>query len=104
MDPIEKLERPNIGVPFAKIAGPDNTVGRTVLSSGSVTQLASTTLASSDSIILLTGVAASNVSSGVSRGIEVKSINPGVGFVVGTDDGVALDRNTTVHWMILRTG
>lgn len=104
MDPIEKLARPNIGVPFASIGGSDNPVGRTVLASGSTTQLASTTLASSDSIILLGQFASAAVNSGTSRPIEVRSINPGVGFVVGTVDGVAMARDTVVHWAVLRTG
>ena len=77
--------------------------GLTTLSSGSATVTVSTTSVASDSIIQFSARAAANQSSGTYRPIEVKSINPGVAFSFGVSDGVAIPRDTTLMWQIIKT-
>lgn len=79
--------------------------GRTTLNSGSATVTVSTTIVDSDSIIL-TGFAsgdAADVGSGLAKGIEVKSLNPGNAMVLGTVDGITMARDTTIMWVVFRT-
>ncbi|MDR7537433.1 MAG: hypothetical protein QN183_13840 [Armatimonadota bacterium] len=76
--------------------------GTTTVPSGAVTRVVSTPVVESASIILLAAQAATNQASGFTRTFEVRSINPGVGFVVGTSDGVAVARDTTVMWLVWR--
>lgn len=84
-------------------AGASLYFGRTTLASGSATQIASTTLVDSDSLVLM-GLEApgTNVASGTFKGIEVKSINPGNAIVFGTPDGIAMARDTVISWMIIK--
>lgn len=78
--------------------------GRTTLNSGSATVTVSTDAVNSDSLILLGPEApGTNVASGFAKPIEVKSKNPGAAFVLGTTDGVAMARDTTVAWLVYRT-
>lgn len=78
--------------------------GRTTLASGSATVTVSTTVVNSDSIVWM-GLAApgTNVASGQFKAIEVKSIDAGNAFVLGTADGVAMARDTVVMWTIVHT-
>lgn len=78
--------------------------GITTLASGSATVVVSTTQANSDTLFLLGQVGNANVASGAVKGpIEVKTISPGAWFTLGTIDGVAVARDTLVHWMALQT-
>jgi hypothetical protein len=78
--------------------------GRTTLSSGSATAVVSTTAVRSDSLILFGILGNANLGSGTAiRGIEVKTISPGGFFVFGTQDGVAIPRDTIIHWLIWQT-
>lgn len=77
--------------------------GRTTLASGSATVTVSTTVVGSDSIINLGIEGNANVASGTNRVVEVKTLSPGNFLTVGTQDGQAIPRDTTVHWMIWKT-
>jgi hypothetical protein len=77
--------------------------GRSLVASGTATLSIPTTVVNSDSLIFLSPQGTANVSSGQPRGFEVKSINPDVGFVMGTPDGAAVARDTTIMWNIFKT-
>lgn len=77
--------------------------GFTTVLSGIATAVQSTTQVESDSMILLHQFGSGNVNSAFCRAIEVKSISPGGFFTLGTQDGVALPRDTKVGWFILKT-
>lgn len=77
--------------------------GLLAIASGGATGVVSTTNVDSDSLIFLAlHGGATNTASGFNRAIEVKSINPGNAFVVGTPDGIGPDHGITVMWMIVR--
>jgi hypothetical protein len=77
--------------------------GRTTLSSGSATVVVSTKLVNSDSIINVSLLGNANLSSGTAiRGIEVKTISPGGYFTFGTQDGIAIPRDTVLMWELRR--
>lgn len=77
--------------------------GLTAVVSGAATAVVSTTNVDSDSIILATVYGnATNTASGFNRGWEVKSINPGNAFVMGTADGIGPDHAITVMWLIVK--
>jgi len=79
--------------------------GRTVLASNAATVAVSTNLVQADSLIFTSVQAHVNQASGAATPIEVKSINPGNHFILGTSDGSTwADRATTIMWMIARTG
>lgn len=84
-------------------SGPYQFAGRTTLNSGSATVTVSTAAVEADSIIVATVEAATSVSSGGAKPIEVKSISAGNFFTLGTADGVALARQTTIMWTLLRS-
>lgn len=77
--------------------------GRTTIESGSATITVSTTIVDSDSLILLGRQFNTNVLSGQSRALEVKSISPGNFFTLGTSDGVAIARDTAIMWLVIKT-
>lgn len=101
----ERLFHPHLRGPMLTNANSDDFqwAGRTTLGSGSSTVTVSTAVVNSDSIVLLGSQAATNQASGVSTPIEVKSINPGNHFILGTSDGDSLSRDTTVMWMVMLT-
>lgn len=106
---LEQLYRPHFrGQPTLQMSGAlirQAFCGRVDLPAGSATILVSTTLATSDALVLFgtQAPASTNVNSGQGRGIEVKSLNPGVGIVFGTQDGAGLSRATTIMWLLART-
>lgn len=101
----ERLFHPNLRGPMLTDANSDDYqwAGRTTLGSGSATVTVSTAVVNSDSLILMGSQAATNQASGVSTPIEVKSIDPGNHFIIGTADGDALARDTDIMWMVMPT-
>jgi hypothetical protein len=77
--------------------------GMSTINSGSATLVVSTTIVDSDSLIFLGRIGNANVGSGINKTIEVKTISPGNYFTLGADDGQAIQRDTLIHWMIVRT-
>jgi hypothetical protein len=75
--------------------------GATLLASGSATVTVSNNMVGSDTGILLGALGVGNVGSAAGRPIEVKTISPGNFFTLGTIDGVAIARDTTVSWFML---
>jgi hypothetical protein len=76
-------------------------VGNTLVPSGSAVVTVSTTEVNSDTLFFLGGLGVGNVTS--AHAFEVKSISPGNFFMLGTQDGVALVRDSNIHWMMLKT-
>ena len=103
--PLELLFRPLFkGPPFTTAtSGPSQFAGRTTLSSGDATQVVSTMVVKSDSIILHTVEANTRQDSGVAAPIEVMSIAEGSHFSFGTAGGEALARDTTIMWQLFNT-
>ena len=62
----------------------------------------STVNVNSDSIIMMTAEAATRQSSGIGQPFEVTSIVSATSFDVTTADGIALVRDTTIQWMVIR--
>ena len=89
------------GPSFVNILSKTNQfAGRTTLTGGSTTVTVSTTVVTSDCLILLGHQApGTDVASGGWRDVEVKAINPGNAFVLGTADGVSMARDTIVMWL-----
>lgn len=77
--------------------------GITTLGSNVATVTVSTTAVKSNSLILFGARTTLNVNSATGRAIEVKSIVDGSYFSFGTADGVAMARDTAIHWMLFRT-
>jgi hypothetical protein len=78
--------------------------GLTTLSSGSATVVISTSNVNSNSIILLSQQGNANIGSGTSiHGFEVKTISSGGYFTLGTADGIAHPRDTTLMWVLFKT-
>ncbi len=102
---LEQLWRGQLRGPLlTKAASATNQwAGRTSIASGDATAVVSTTLVNSDSIILLGCESATRQSSGLGQPIEVSCISPGNWFELSTSDGEALARNTTVHWVLIKT-
>ena len=104
---IERLYGPMLRGPLIlpMSASVNAFAGIATINSGSATVVVSTSRVSSDSIIFAVAHSPTNASSGFGRPVEVKSINPGVSFVLGTADGVApRAANTPVMWMLARPG
>lgn len=103
--PLEVLWRPLFKGPATVDARStaDRYAGRTVLSSGSATVTVSTTAVTSDSLIMAFMEGNANVASGTNRVTEVKTIADGAYFVLGTQDGQPIPRDTTIMWAIWRT-
>lgn len=78
-------------------------IGNTLVPSGTALVTVSTSEVGSDTMFFLGSVGVGNVASGAVKPFEVKSISPGAFFVLGTQDGQALGRDTNLHWMILKT-
>ena len=76
--------------------------GLTTFTLSASTVVVSTTVVDSDSVILLGANAGTDASSGMPRGIEVKSVNPGNAFILGTLDGQPSMRAMTVHWVLFK--
>lgn len=76
--------------------------GISTINSGSATLVISTSIVDSDSLIMFNRLGNANVSSGINKAIEVKTISPGGYFTLGPDDGQAIPRDTKIHWMIIR--
>lgn len=99
-NPLEIFQRPKFeNSPF----GDSSWMGRTAVVSGDTLLAVACAQVSSDSVILTQLVTLTNVDSGSSRHFDVKSINPGVGFVAGAQDGVGINGAATLHWIVLRT-
>lgn len=99
-NPLEILQRPRFeNSPFAD----SNWAGRTAIASGDATADVACVQASSDSVFSLTTWSPTNAASGQVRFCDVKSINPGVGFQIGTQDGRGFAVPVVVHWTVLRT-
>lgn len=99
-NPLEMLERPKFkNSPF----GDSDWMGRTSIASGAASADVTCAQVSSDSVISLSKTSFTNSNSGDYRACDVKSINPGVGFVVGTEDGAGFGTGVVIHWMVLRT-
>ena len=84
-------------------SGPAQFAGRTTLNSGDTTVTISTFAVMSDSLIQMGIEASVNQSSGVAAPMEVKSISDQNFFTLGTADGTAVVRNTTIMWQITNT-
>lgn len=78
--------------------------GRTTIASGSATAVVSTTAVKSDSVIQMSFEGNANVASGTNRCFEVKTISDSARFVIGTQDGEAVPRDTIAMWQIWRKG
>ena len=78
--------------------------GRTTLNSGSTTVVVSTTNVRSDSLVFLSMLGNANVASGQNRVTEVKTISDSGYFTIGTQDGVAIARNTVIMWEVKLPG
>lgn len=76
--------------------------GLTTLSSGSATQVVSTTAVVSGDLVLAFPFGATDTASGTGRTIEVKSFDAGC-FFFGTADGIAIPRDTTIMWIAFKT-
>lgn len=76
--------------------------GRVDIASGDAAVTVTTDVVEADSIIL-TGVESVVTAGSLGMVIEVKSINPGVAFVLGSADAKATIRPTTVMWLLFRT-
>ena len=105
--PKEQLFNPKFeGIGFIETTSHNGMfAGKTTIVSGSATVAHSTTLASTGWLVLLgqMAVAAANVLSGQgNKHIEVKTICNGAFITFGTVDGVALGRNTDIHWFALK--
>lgn len=95
------------GAPSAVMSGAGISqafVGRATIASGDATVVVSTALVGSGDVILhgvqdLDGVGVTSHAA-----IEVKTINPGVQFTLGTANEVALDpgRNTAIMWLLFK--
>lgn len=103
--PKEMLFGPQFKGPmFVDTSKANSIAGKTTLASGSATAVVSTNQVNSDSLVFLGQVGYANLGSGDVRGpVEVKTIVSGVSFTLGVADGVAMARDTIVHWMILKT-
>ena len=104
--PIEVLQRALLRGPLSTRAAShaNQWAGRTTLSSGSATAVVSTTIVNSDSLIFFSMEGNANVSSGTAiRPTEVKTISSGGYFTIGTQDGIAIARDTVLMWEIRRT-
>jgi len=102
---LEQLFRPLLKGPLRTDATSSATqfAGVTTLNSGSATVTVSTNLVAADSLILFSSRAHVDQTSGsITRGIEVKTINPGNHFILGTDDGIAEIRNVFISWQIIK--
>lgn len=103
--PKEMLAGPRLGGPL--MANPASNsgafIGNTLVPSGSATVTVSTTEVNSDTMFFIGGIGVGNVASGAAKAFEVKSISPGNFFVLGSQDGVAAARDTTLSWMMLKT-
>lgn len=78
--------------------------GRTTLNSGDATVTVSTATVKADSVIQFAVQAHVDQASGsITRGIEVKTINPGNHFILGTADGIADIRDVTIMWNIIQS-
>ena len=82
-------------------SGAGQWLGNTLVPSGTAIITVSTSEVNSDSLFFLGGLGVGNVTS--AHAFEVKSISPGNFFMLGTQDGVALVRDTQIHWMMLKT-
>jgi hypothetical protein len=104
--PLEVLQSPSFKGPAIvdTRSTPDQWAGRTVLGSNAATVVVSTRSVNSDSIIGITKqFNAALPASGIAAGVCVRSINPGVSFIMGYDDGVArTDYALTLMWEIKR--
>ena len=98
--PLELLFRPFLmGALRTRATSASNQwAGRTTLASGSATVVISTTRVASDSIVLYAALGNANVASGTNRVTEVKTISDGGYFTIGTQDGQAIPRDTTIIW------
>ena len=76
--------------------------GFTTLASGSATVTVSTTTIKSDSLVLYGLSALSAQNSGFGQTIEITSISHGNSFEFGWSEGYAIDRDTTIHWLIVQ--
>lgn len=84
-------------------SAPDQWAGLTTIASGSATQVVSTAMVNSDSIIMLSCKGTANVGSGVGKIIEVRSLSSGGYFLLSTSDGQAMARDTVVMWQLVKT-
>jgi hypothetical protein len=102
--PLERLVRGwQVGPLMTKInSSPDQWAGRTTLDSGSATVTVSTRIVNSDSLIWVQGQNHANVASGTYKPVEVRTISPGNFFTLGTADGIAMARDTTLMWEVKR--
>lgn len=102
---LEQLFRGQQRAPLTTLANSavNQFAGLTTLASGSATVTVSTTAVTSDAIIQFSSKAPTAQASGTYRPIEVRSINPGVAFSFGVADGVAIPRDTTIMWQIVKT-
>lgn len=103
--PVELLRRAMLRDPMMVSAASKSNqfAGRTTISSGSATQVVSTSVVNSDSLIFHTMVGNANVASGSARFFEVKTIAPGAYFTFGTQDGATVPRDTILLWEMRRT-
>ncbi len=108
-NPLERLENPHlVGPMLTKTTENTNPhAGRTVIASGSISQVVSTAHINSDSIVMI-GIQVSSINAqlGVgSAGIQVivDSIASGVSFDFAHANGLALHQDVTVMWTIFKT-
>jgi len=92
------------GVPSAVMSGGGITqpfVGRTDIVAGDALTVVSCDLVTSNSIILL-GTQGSVAANSLAQAINVRTIDPGKSFILGSSDGKDLVRTVTVMWLLIR--
>ncbi len=104
-NPLELLRRVLFtGIQTTRAQSASNQfAGRTTLNSGDTTVTVSSSVVTSDSIILHGMEANTSQSSGFAAPIDVMSIVDGSHFTFGQADGVAVVRETNIMWQILHT-
>lgn len=105
MGKLEQLFGPVFRGPvLTKInSSPNQWAGRTTLSSGSISQVVSTTAVKSDCLVLFGVQATTIAASGVGKSVEVVSLSNGNYFTFGTVDGIAIQQSVTIMWQIVKS-
>ena len=105
--PLEQLWRAILRSPQMLVtgtgSGPNTFAGVTTLNSGDVTVPVSTVQVNSDSIIQLTCMSPTAAASGFGHAVDVRSITPGVGFLIGHRDGIGRGPSLSVFFEIKKT-
>lgn len=106
MSILNRIWGANLLSPFivkANSAQANKFAGTIAINSGTATVTVSTTSVKSDSIFQLSLQSLTDQSSGVGRGVEVRSIVDGGYFILGFADGKTQPRDVNVHWILINT-